>query len=613
MSAPTKLMGKMKIRTKIIVPTIMVLVLSNLVSVFTSAYKMDDLAKTNANMALTQLTDSIFLNLRTAMNTGDSTVIADAEEKSRKSIKGLETFVVAQSQDMLTLFNPHRSLTKDEEILKIFDTKKEKIIENFDNGKHTLRSLRPMVATDECLYCHVNQKKGDVIGVMDLTFNLEESDIIINKTVQNLVWQAILVLIIITIFMTILIKKATRPIAVFQSGLESFFRYINKEDKEVGYIDGYSQDEIGELVNSVNKNIDATVKGVEEDEQVIEEAKEVCKQASLGIFDVQITATPHSPELGELKDLVNQLISAVGYNINKVSNVLTSYDNNNYVDRINPKGNTIGTMRNVFDKVDALGSSLALNAKTNLQNGQQLQEDANILETTVSKIQSFLTQQSSELENSVDELSQITQAIRQTTNDSISMASYAKNVTSSVKVGQDLATKTAKEMDTIANEVNSINDAITIIDQIAFQTNILSLNAAVEAATAGEAGKGFAVVAQEVRNLASRSAEAAKEIKDLVESATLKANEGKEISDDMMKGYEELNEHINSTITLIQNVTQASQNQQNSIEQINSKMGNIQEHTTQSTQMAKDASNIANETSALATTIVEEAAQKKIS
>jgi methyl-accepting chemotaxis protein len=73
-------------------------------------------------------------------------------------------------------------------------------------------------------------------------------------------------------------------------------------------------------------------------------------------------------------------------------------------------------------------------------------------------------------------------------------------------------------MDEIDNQVNAINEAITVIDQIAFQTNILSLNAAVEAATAGEAGKGFAVVAQEVRNLANRSADAAREIKNLVEN-----------------------------------------------------------------------------------------------
>ncbi len=612
MLAPRSLMGNMKIRTKIILPTILVLVLSNLVSVFTSAYKMDDLAKSNAKAALSQLTDSIFLNLRTAMNTGDSTVIADAEEKSRNDIKGLEKFTVARSKDMLELFSPQIKYTSDTEVLKVFESKNENIIERYDDGKHTLRSIRPMIANDECVMCHINQKKGDVIGVMDLTFNLEESDKIINNTVFNLIIQAVTVLIIITIFMTWLIRKATRPIDVFQKGLEMFFRYINKEEKEVGYIDGYSNDEIGDLVDSVNKNIDATVQGVEKDQRVIDEAKEVCKQASLGIYDVKISSEPHSPELRELKNLVNTLIDAVGYNMNRVSAVLNSYDEDNYKDRIDLSGNTTGTMKAVFDKVNALGNSLTKGAVENLQNGKQLQKDANILENAVSNIQQFLDKQSKELENSVEQLSNITKNIRQTTNDSVSMANYAKNVTISVQKGQELANQTTKEMDEIAIEVNSINEAITIIDQIAFQTNILSLNAAVEAATAGEAGKGFAVVAQEVRNLANRSADAAKEIKSLVESATAKANGGKLISDEMIKGYNELNEHINSTMELIQNVTEASKNQQSGIEQINTNMSTIKNETNTSTKMTRDALDIAHQTNILAKTIVDEANNKKI-
>jgi len=601
----------MRIRTKIIVPTILVLVLSNLVSVFTSAYKMDDLAKSNANVALHQLTKSIFLNLRTAMNTGDSDIIADTEAKSRTEIKGLDNLVVSRGQKMIKLFSPEIEYTKDKNTLEVFRTKQEKIIESFDGNKHTLRYVKPMLATDECLVCHVNQNSGDAIGVMDLTFNLEESDMIINNTVSNLVWQAIIVLILIAIFMTWLIRKATRPIAVFQTGLEAFFRYINKQDKEVGHIDGYSDDEIGELVNSVNKNIDATVNGVKQDEELIKEAKQVCKQASLGIFDVEIKSSAHSPELNDLKNLVNELITAIGYNINRVATVLTSYDENNYISRIASKGSTIGTMKNVFLKVDSLGSSLSQNASTNLQNGEQLQSDATKLESVVSNIQEFLTKQTQELESSVDELSQITQAIRDTTKDSESMADYATNVTKSVQLGQKLANRTSQEMDEIAVQVTAINDAITIIDQIAFQTNILSLNAAVEAATAGEAGKGFAVVAGEVRNLANRSAEAAKEIKALVESATQKANEGKEISNSMKQGYDELNEHINSTISLIQNVTKASQNQQQSIEHINSNINAVQENTIKSNTMVNNASQIAKETSLLANTIVKDAQSKK--
>jgi len=166
-------------------------------------------------------------------------------------------------------------------------------------------------------------------------------------------------------------------------------------------------------------------------------------------------------------------------------------------------------------------------------------------------------------------------------------------------------------MDDINDEVTDISDAISVIDQIAFQTNILSLNAAVEAATAGEAGKGFAVVAQEVRNLASRSAEAANEIKTLVTNATTKANAGKKISAEMINGYTHLNTSIKQTIDLISDIETASKEQQLGIEQINDAVSHLDQQTQQNANVASATKTIAVQTQQIAEDIVNDANEKE--
>jgi methyl-accepting chemotaxis protein len=166
-------------------------------------------------------------------------------------------------------------------------------------------------------------------------------------------------------------------------------------------------------------------------------------------------------------------------------------------------------------------------------------------------------------------------------------------------------------MDKINTEVTAISEAITVIDQIAFQTNILSLNAAVEAATAGEAGKGFAVGAQEVRNLASRSAEAANEIKTLVANATDKANTGKKIADEMIDGYTHLNESISKTLELISEVEIASKEQQSGIVQINDAITSLDRQTQQNASIASQTNDIAIKTDTIAKVIVSEVDKKE--
>ena len=191
------------------------------------------------------------------------------------------------------------------------------------------------------------------------------------------------------------------------------------------------------------------------------------------------------------------------------------------------------------------------------------------------------------------------------------MAKLSDGVIRSSKDGENLANQTTNAMDEINNKVNMVNEAIAVIDQIAFQTNILSLNAAVEAATAGEAGKGFAVVAQEVRNLANRSAEAAKEIKNLVEEANIKTNDGKLISSDMIEGYKELNKNISETIHIIEDVSAASKEQMLGIEQINQTVNMLDRVTQENAFESNQIKEISQSVSTLAYELLTDAKSKK--
>lgn len=220
-------------------------------------------------------------------------------------------------------------------------------------------------------------------------------------------------------------------------------------------------------------------------------------------------------------------------------------------------------------------------------------------------------EQAASLEEIAASIEEITSTARSNAENSVKMAELGQIVKNSVNNGQNLASQTTNSMDEINNEVLAINEAITVIDQIAFQTNILSLNAAVEAATAGEAGKGFAVVAQEVRNLASRSAEAAKEIKNLVQNATTKASNGKQISDEMIKGYEDLNVHITQTIEIIDSVSMSSKEQISGIEQINNTISSLDRATQENVSEMNNISSLTNETLTIAHSLVSDAKIKK--
>ncbi|MEA3512201.1 MAG: methyl-accepting chemotaxis protein [Campylobacterota bacterium] len=603
--------NKFRVSTKIIIPIIFILTIGNIITNYITVNQMSSLSKNNAKDSLNMLTDSIFLTLRNAMNTGDPVTIKKAEDESRDNIKGLTSLNVAKSKETIEMYSPSTTFTKDSDILHTFETKEEQVLEIYKNDSHFLRVIRPMVATPECLMCHANQKDGDVIGVIDLTFSLDTSDTIISKTLYFILSISV-IFIVITIFTVWFVsKKATNPLHELQKELDLFFSFLANERDTIEPFKVHSHDEIGEMVISLNENITKTIIGLKKDADAIKDVSAVSLNASLGNLKVQINSKANNPEINNLISIVNNLINSLNYNINRVLKSLNDYSKDEYSIKINSSGKTTGEIKILFDKVDFLGETLTKLSSQNLKNGKALQQTSKIFSKNISILTDTSNEQAIKLSSTSEELNNINENLEETVTNSKQMSTLANTLISSSQKGHQLAINTSDSMNDINTKVNSINDAISIIEQISFQTNILSLNAAVEAATAGEAGKGFAVVAQEVRNLASRSAEAANEIKLLVENAISQASISSDITKEMIDGYEKLNENIDKTTSLIEIVSSDTNNQKQRISNINNEILEINKTTHENAKIAQETNIVAKQASAIALKIVEDAGEKK--
>ncbi|QEE32827.1 methyl-accepting chemotaxis protein [Malaciobacter canalis] len=406
-------------------------------------------------------------------------------------------------------------------------------------------------------------------------------------------------------------KRIVGGIDRLREYLDDFMQYAFMKSNKIRRAEYIKKDEIGEILKSFNVYFDSFDKIRKDDMRVLGEIVLVMNKVEQGIFQCRVNSNTENPMIMTLKKTINKMLDTQEDNMKELENTLESYSNDDYTKQILISPKLKARMLSVMKGVNALGEALATTAKTNLSNGTTLDKNSDTMKSSMNNLAAKANEQAASLEQTAAAVEEITSITRNNADNANKMAKLSSTVRNSVTNGRDLASKTAGSMDEINTQVSSINEAISVIDQIAFQTNILSLNAAVEAATAGEAGKGFAVVAGEVRNLANRSAQAAKEIKDLVENATNKASEGKVISDDMIKGYEELNTHINETIHIIENVSAASKEQMTGIEQINDTITMLDRVTQENASEATQISNIASDVSKMAKELVNDAKNKQ--
>ena len=433
------------------------------------------------------------------------------------------------------------------------------------------------------------------------------------QTSDNSVIITIIVVLLISIigfvFTYLTINLITNSLEKLKNGMVGFFAFLNKESHKSSMIEISSNDEFGQMAQIINENISKIEISIKKDDEFVKDVSKFVDELSKGNMLAKIQKDSDTPNLKELKVLLDKLQDylehTIAKDLNMLISVLESFKREDFTARFpNPYAK-------VAVIINELGDVISNLLKQSLSIGLTLDSGSEKLLKNVEILNTSSNQAAASLEETAAALEEITSTVISNSTNVVQMAKYSEQVSISAKKGQELARSTTTAMDDITNQVNLINEAISVIDQIAFQTNILSLNAAVEAATAGEAGRGFAVVAQEVRNLANRSAEAAREIKTIVENATNKANHGKSISYEMIQGYEELLENITKTTQTIEEIARASKEQEAGITQINDVVTGLDRQTQQNAQIASQTKEIALETDAIAKEIVADSIKKE--
>jgi len=309
-------------------------------------------------------------------------------------------------------------------------------------------------------------------------------------------------------------------------------------------------------------------------------AETMAKEAAIAHLERNTEADRRESERAQDNEKLQTIIKALGEGLNRLANGDLSYriaeNFDGKVEQLRVDFNaSMGAIEEMIGAVNTTASDM--------------NQGAGNLRSKSDDLSSRIRQQAVSLEETAAAIERITQNVKKASDKATDAGKVVAQAKSDAGDSEGVVNEAVSAMTEIETSSKQISQIISVIDDIAFQTNLLALNAGVEAARAGDAGKGFAVVAQEVRELAQRTANAAKEIKKLIQTSSTQVNSGVSLVHKTGLVLRSIGEQVNSINTSIVSIVDAAREQANEISEVNSAINQIDKATQQNAALIGDA------------------------